>query len=87
MRHDCKSCCHAPPKLWAENMPVLRFWPNVCTQWRAGGFSVVGMDWPAVLQVADFLGVQLTRHDFAKLRHIESMELQRLSKGKDSEEE
>ena len=47
----------------------------VATQWRAGGLGVVGLDLPAVLQLAYHVGLELTERDLFKLRLLERAEL------------
>ena len=70
---------HGPPRLWAENEEALRLWGEIQTQWRATGFGVVGMDWPAAFAVARVLHVPVTERLFKKLRALERVELERLA--------
>lgn len=70
---------HGPPRLWAENEEALRLWGEIQTQWRATGFGVVGMDWPAAFAVARVLHVPVTERLFKKLRALERAELERLA--------
>lgn len=70
---------HGPPRLWAENEEALCLWGEIQTQWRATGFGVVGMDWPAAFAVARVLHVPVTERLFKKLRALERAELERLA--------
>lgn len=79
MRLDCASCEHGPPRLWAENEQALRLWGEIQTQWRATGFGVVGMDWPAAFAVARVLRVPVTERLFKKLRALERAELEHMA--------
>lgn len=70
---------HGAPRLWAENETALRVWDEIQTQWRATGFGVVGMDWPAAFVIARVLHVPMTDRLFKKLRALERLELERLA--------
>lgn len=61
-----------------ENEDAWELWLAVHTQWRMGGMGPCGLDYPAVVQVAGLLGIEMStpllrkiqcleRHDLAKL--------------------
>lgn len=41
------------------NADLWLLWLHVQTQWRAGGMGVIGLDWPAVMLMAKWLGYDL----------------------------
>ena len=44
----------------------------VQTQWRAGFFTVVGLDYLAVMRVAEIIGVELCESNIERIRALES---------------
>lgn len=52
-------------------MIALGLWHEVGRQWRMGFNGPVGLDWPAVFHMAEWLGVDMTMHDYHKLRALE----------------
>jgi hypothetical protein len=70
--------------LLAENKEAWLIWTLVNTQWRVGAFTLVGLDYPAVFQIAELYGVEVTPGLFQKLKALELRELTRDRKeGKD----
>lgn len=63
-----------------ENVPVWKLWLLANTQWRMGLGVPVGLDYPAVLQIAAIHGIEVTPAVFSKLRSLELSELERLRK-------
>jgi len=45
------------------------------TQWRATGFGVVGLDYPAVFAVAERMGIEVDEAMLHKLRAVERVTL------------
>jgi hypothetical protein len=67
-----------PPPLAPENAPAWELWAAVDTQWRSAGMGgVLGLDWPAVLQIAGLLGIDVTPPLFRKIRLLEKDALTR----------
>ncbi|WP_288229818.1 DUF1799 domain-containing protein [uncultured Desulfovibrio sp.] len=56
--------------LLAANEPVWRLWLLVRTQWRVG-WSLVGLDYPAVFAVAEVHGMAMTPALFRGLQTLE----------------
>lgn len=53
-----------------ENEDAWELWTLAGTQWRVG-FSVVGLDFPAVFQIAELHGIEMTPNLFQKLKVLE----------------
>jgi len=54
------------------NLEVWDLWQSAATQWRASGFGLVGLDYPAVLSVARIMGVTIGDVELQKLQVLES---------------
>lgn len=67
----CAGCAHDPPVLMDENQEAWMLWRHVQTQLRTSFGGVVGLDYCAVRQVADVLGVIF---DLATLHKIQALE-------------
>nr|WP_279388720.1 DUF1799 domain-containing protein [Hydrogenispora ethanolica] len=63
-----------------ENGPAWKLWLLANTQWRIGLGAPVGLDYPAVLQIAAIHGIEVTPAVFGKLRRLEMGEMERLRK-------
>lgn len=59
------------------NMAIWGFWVRVNGQWRIGFNGRVALDWPAVFQMAEFFGTELTWNDYHKLAALEAETLRR----------
>lgn len=85
---DCTSCEAKCPDLLPENEEAWELWNLAGTQWRVG-FSVVGMDFPAVFQIAELYGIEMTPCLFQKLKTLELATLKnqdnRREEGEDGE--
>lgn len=64
--------------LLPENIEVWNLWTKVNTQWRVG-FSLVGLDYTAVLQVAAVYAITVTPELLDKIRILEHDTLQSLT--------
>lgn len=53
------------------------------TQWRATTFSVIGLDYNAVIRLAEIYDIELTPMRFTMLRELERLELVRARKEAD----
>ena len=53
-------------------MEAWDLWQSVMTQWRASGFGLIGLDYPAVLLVAGLQGITLNDAVLQKLQVLES---------------
>lgn len=62
-----------------ENEDIWELWALSCTQWRATGFSVIGLDYNAVFKLAETYEIELTPAEFNKLRCLEARELERMA--------
>lgn len=49
------------------------------TQWRGGGFGVLGLDYVAVDLVAELIGVELSLCTLKKIQALEQFELERIA--------
>lgn len=65
------------------NEEAWELWCAANTQWRAAGFGVVGLDYTAVLAVADVLGIVVTAPMLQKVAALERFELERVAKRAD----
>lgn len=54
------------------NLEVWDLWQSAATQWRASGFGLVGMDYPAVHFVAGLLGITIDDAALQKIQVLES---------------
>ncbi|WP_084493630.1 DUF1799 domain-containing protein [Desulfovibrio sp. 3_1_syn3] len=66
----CEDCENEPVPLLAANEPVWRLWLLVQTQWRVG-WSLVGLDYPAVFAVAELHGMGMSPELFRGLQTLE----------------
>jgi len=66
----CAGCRWNPP-LMTGNVEAAQLWAHVQTQWRAGGFGPVGLDYPAVRGEARALGILLSHGLMRKMRALE----------------
>ncbi len=78
----CPGCEYEKPPedLVAENLEAMELWRSVMTQWRAGGFGLIGLDYAAVQVVARLLGIELSVCTLAKIQALEAFELARAMK-------
>lgn len=64
--------CAPPIEAPADAADAIDVLLAVATQWRWGPAGPVGLDYPAVIAVADRLGVRLTRAVLADLQYLEA---------------
>ena len=81
--YDCAQCDQRQPVLWPENREAWVIWTLVNTQWRVSALSLVGLDYPAVFQIAAVYGIGINPALFQKLRALELLELSRNRKEED----
>src|SRR5690554_1446570 len=74
-QYDCALCPDRSPKLLPENREAWTLWILANTQWRVSGFSPIGLDYPAVFQIAEIYGIQVTPALFFKLKSLELQEI------------
>lgn len=56
----------------AENVDVWELW-NACeTQWRSGVNGIIGLDYPAVFQVAERMEIDIDRMALQKIKALET---------------
>lgn len=58
-----------------ENQQAWFLWSLVDTQWRVAAFSIVGLDYPAVFQIAKLYDIEVTPALHQKIRLLEIQEL------------
>lgn len=58
-----------------ENAAAWELWGFCQTQWRSSGFGLVGLDFPACLDLAGQLDIPVTESLLRKLRALEREEL------------
>ena len=63
-----------------ENQEAWHLWSLVSTQWRVGAFSLVGLDYPAVFQVAELYGYDVNPAMMRKIKALEMYEISEFSK-------
>lgn len=49
------------------------------TQWRSGGFGVIGLDYPTLFMVADRMSIKVDELMLEKLRQLEFLVLKKQS--------
>ncbi len=82
---DCTSCEAKCPDLLPENKLAWELWLLSSTQWRVG-FSLVGLDWPAVIEIAKIHGIRITPAIFNKIKALEHYELKRYNTKEEGDE-
>jgi len=55
----------------------MRLWSLCQTQWRTCSVGLVGLDWPAVLQIAALHGITVGPSMFRKIQALEIYEITR----------
>jgi hypothetical protein len=55
-------------------------WLAVQTQWRATFGGLLGLDYPAMFQMAEFMGVEMSPGVFAKIKALELATLKQANK-------
>lgn len=61
-----------PPALMPENEEAWELWGEVKTQWRATGFGILGLDYPALYLEAARLAIPLTPRTMKKIKTLEA---------------
>jgi len=61
-----------------SNRDVWELWAAVQTQWRGAGMGIIGLDYLAVQQEADRLGIEATPAVMNKLRALEAATLRQV---------
>lgn len=77
---SCSGCPWEPEPILPINQDVWQVWVSVQTQWRAGGFGLIGLDYVAVEAEAERQEIELSRCDWLKLKALEHYELGRHNK-------
>jgi hypothetical protein len=54
-----------PVEVWAENMPAVNLFIDLCTQWRLGPNGPVGLDYNVLFHKLDRM--KLKRAEYARL--------------------
>lgn len=73
----CAGCEYAPPPLGEENLEAWTLWRAVSTQWRTSLSGAIGLDYNAVLRVAEVLGIEMGQGLLGKLQALEAATLKR----------
>lgn len=68
--------------VWPENMPVLRLFDAMRTQWRVGYSGAYGMDYSALPAVMDLLNINDRQWAFEGFRVMEDEALREMHKDK-----
>jgi hypothetical protein len=68
--------------VWPENMPVIRLFDAMRTQWRVGYGGAYGLDYNPLQSVMDWLGIEDRPYAFEGLRVMESVALDEMHKDK-----
>lgn len=74
-RTNCAACEYKTPMLMEENGDVWQIWQAARTQWRVGMDRLVGLDYPAVFQLAAILDIEITPCLLKKLDALETYTL------------
>lgn len=67
-------------EVWPDNWPALELFLLCQTQWRTGPGGLVGLDYGAVLAMANLWAVDRVRETMADVQVIEAAILAQLSK-------
>jgi hypothetical protein len=59
----------------AENSEAWELWLTVQTQWRAGGFGILGLDYGCLMKMAGLLRIGLTPALLKKIQALEASTL------------
>ncbi len=86
---DCAPCRFLCPELLPGNFEAMDLWLMVNTQWRIGFISTAagtqtvktGLDFPAVLAIAEINQAEMTPELFDKIKALELYELKRQREG------
>ena len=79
--HKCRSCEYGQgPILREENLDAWELWNLAQTQWRASGFGLVGLDYNAMLKMADLAEIPLTIPTLHKIQALEGAVLESQNK-------
>ena len=81
---DCSQCPHAEPKIPEEDADTWDLWTAIQTQWRVAFGGLVGLDYPAVFQVAAVMGIEI---DDLILKKVQGLELHVIAESGKKEEE
>lgn len=65
------------PELLEENAEAWELWQWAQTQWRVSMSGPVGLDFPAVIELAEHLEIPMSRCLLRKMQALERHELQR----------
>lgn len=77
----CLSCEYGKhPELMPGNLEAWSLWLAVQTQWRVSFGGLVGLDYPAMFQMAEFMGIEMSAGTLAKIKALEMATLNRPDK-------
>jgi hypothetical protein len=54
-----------------ENADAWELWRAVCTQWRAGGMGIIGLDYGVAMEMADRMGIEWSPAVMIKIQALE----------------
>lgn len=81
---ECQQCDNGRgPELMPVNEDALELYASCHTQWRGAAFGVIGLDYLVLYAEAERLEIDVTPCLMAKIRDLESMDLERMNKRKD----
>lgn len=63
-----------------ENFEAWTLWLAVQTQWRVSFGGLLGLDYPAMFQMAEFMGIEMSPGALAKIKALELSTLKRSHK-------
>ena len=64
-------CVNLPPPLLPKNEEPWRLWCLVQTQWRVSFNGPIGLDYVAVIKVAEVYGIKITPKLFRRIQALE----------------
>lgn len=71
VERSCEGCEYEMPKLDEESQEIFHIFMQVQTQWRSGGFGVIGLDYGVLFKIANIYGYEITP---AFMRYIAACE-------------
>ena len=71
----------------SENKEAWHLWTVCNTQWIAGGFGVIGLNYQTVMEMAKLYMIEITPNLMAKIRILEREYLKKINEKGNKEEQ
>ena len=80
---DCDSCSAKCPAMDSEDLVAWNLWARSCTQWRCTSFGREGLDYNALISVADILDIDVTPAILFRIQAMEQFVLEKKNRAAD----